>query len=90
VKGEVKNQKDEPAKYGPDSKVVKTLMGEPPPEKQIGRAKKGVVEKRVGEMKEDMERAGALIQNYAPPITGEPDRSIESKADLSNQYKLSP
>jgi hypothetical protein len=60
LKGEVKNQKDESYKYGPNGKVVKALIGEPPPEKQMGRAKKRVVEKKVGEMKEYMERARAL------------------------------
>src|SRR5580700_8926509 len=67
VKGEVKNQKDESCKYGPDGKVVKTLTSAPPPEKQMGRAKKRIVEKKVGEMKEYMERAGELIQHYVPP-----------------------
>jgi hypothetical protein len=46
VKGEVKNQKDESWKYGPDGTVVKTLIGVPPPEKQMGQAKKRVVEKK--------------------------------------------
>jgi len=66
VKGEVKNQKDESYKCGPDGQVVKTLIGEPPPEKQTCRSKKRVVEKKAGEMKEYTERAGALIQNHVP------------------------
>src|SRR5579864_5227889 len=64
VKGEVKNQKDESSRYGPDGKVVKTLIGAPPPEKQMGPAKRRIVEKKVGEMKDYMERAGQLIQHY--------------------------
>jgi hypothetical protein len=84
VKGEVKNQKDEPCKYGPDGKVVKTLSGEPPPEKQMGRSKKRVVEKKVGEMKEYTERAGALIQNHVPPSPENLTAALKAgKADLS-------
>jgi hypothetical protein len=84
VKGEVKNQKDESCKYGPDGKVVKTLTSAPPPEKQMGRAKKRIVEKKVGEMKEYMERAGALIQHYVPPSPENLTAAFKAgKADLS-------
>jgi len=84
VKGEVKNQKDESCKYGPDGKVVKTLTSAPPPEKQMGRAKKRIVEKKVGEMKEYMERAGELIQHYVPPSPEDLTAVLKAgKADLS-------
>jgi hypothetical protein len=84
VKGEVKNQKDESCKYGPDGKVVKTLTSAPPPEKQMGRAKKRIVEKKVGEMKEYMERAGELIQHYVPPSPENLTAALKAgKADLS-------
>lgn len=84
VKGEVKNEKDESCKYGPDGKVVKTLIGVPPPEKQMGRVKKRVVEKKIGEMKEYMERAGALIQHYVPPSPENLTAALKAgKADLS-------
>jgi len=84
VKGEVKNEKDESCKYGPDGKVVKTLISEPAPEKQMGRVKKRVVEKKVGEMKEYMERAGGLIQHYVPPSPENLTAAFKAgKADLS-------
>lgn len=84
VKGEVKNQKDEFCKYGPDGKVVKTLIGAPPPEKQMGRLKKKVVEKKVGEMKDYMEQAGQLIQHYVPPSPEDLAAALKAgKADLS-------
>jgi hypothetical protein len=84
VKGEVKNQKDESCKYGPDGKVMKTLTSAPPPEKQMGRAKKRIVEKKVGEMKEYMERAGELIQHYVPPSPENLTAALKAgKADLS-------
>jgi hypothetical protein len=84
VKGEVKNEKNESCKYGPDGKVVKTPIGEPPPEKQMGRAKKRVVEKKVGEMKEYMERAAELIQHYVPPSPENLTAALKAgKADLT-------
>jgi hypothetical protein len=84
VKGDLKNQKDEFCKYGPDGKVMKTPIGEPPPEKQMGRAKKRIVEKKVGEMKEYMERAAALIQHYVPPSPENLTAALKAgKADLS-------
>jgi hypothetical protein len=84
VKGEVKNEKDESCKYGPDGKVVKTLISEPPPEKQMRRVKKRVVEKKVGEMKDYMERAAALIQQYVPPSPENMAAALKAgKADLS-------
>ena len=84
VKGEVKNQKDESCKYGPNGKVVKTLTSAPPPEKQMGRAKKRIVEKKVGEMKEYMESAGELIQHYVPPSPENLVAAVKAgKADLS-------
>jgi hypothetical protein len=84
VKGDLKNQKDEFCKYGPDGKIVKTAIGVPPPEKQMGRVKKRVVEKKVGEMKEYMERAAALIQRYVPPSPENLTAALKAgKADLS-------
>jgi len=84
VKGEVKNQKDELCKYGPDGKVVKTLASAPPPEKQMGRAKKRIVEKKVGEMKEYMESAGELIKHYVPPSPENLVAAVKAgKVDLS-------
>jgi hypothetical protein len=84
VKGEVKNEKDESCKYGPDDKVVKTLTSAPPPKKQMGRAKKRIVEKKVGEMKDYMERAAELIQHYVPPSPENLTAALKAgKADLS-------
>jgi hypothetical protein len=81
VKGEVKNTKLQSCRYGPDGKVQKTLLSEPAPAKEEskargpkGRAKAGmkekVVEKKTGEMKEDMEAAVALVHQYVPPDPG--------------------
>jgi len=84
LKGEVKNQKDELCRYGSDGKVVKTPTGTPPPQKEMHGVKKRVVEKKVGEMQDYMERAGALIQHYVPPTPEKMQEVFQAgKAQLS-------
>ncbi len=68
VKGEVKNTKIEACQYGPDGKVQKTELSEPPPPPQKGRGLKGmIVAKKTAEMKEEMENSAALVHGYVPP-----------------------
>ena len=68
LKGEVKNTKIESCRYGSDGKVLKTPMSEPPTPQKKQRGMKGrVIEKKTGEMKEDMQAAVALVQQYVPP-----------------------
>ena len=76
LKGEVKKTQQKECRYGPDGKVQKTpIGGENPPQQQQaagggrrgGRLKKEIVEKKVGEMKDYMERVTALVHEYAPP-----------------------
>jgi hypothetical protein len=72
LKGEVKNTKIESCRYGSDGKVLKTPMSEPPPPAQKKRGMKGrVIEKKTGDMKEDMQAAVALVHQYVPP---QPDK----------------
>lgn len=66
-KGESKNTKVESCQYGPDGKVVKTPIVEPPPPEQQRGLRGRVVAKKTGEMKEDLESAAALVQRYVPP-----------------------
>jgi hypothetical protein len=68
VKGEVKNTKIESCQYGPDGKVKKTELSEPPepPKKQRG-LKGKIVAKKTGEMKKELEDSAALVQSYVPP-----------------------
>ena len=67
LKGEVKNTKVDMCRYGPDGKVQKTPVVEPPPpDKQRGMKGK-VVAKKTAEMKEELESAVALVQQYLPP-----------------------
>jgi hypothetical protein len=73
VKGEVKNTKIESCQYGPDGKVQKTELSEPPQQEQEqprgrkGRRKARLIAKKTGEMKEEMESAAALVHSYVPP-----------------------
>lgn len=68
LKGEVKNTKIESCQYGPDGKVHKTELSEPPPPPEKKRGLKGrVIEKKKGEMKEELQASAALVQSYVPP-----------------------
>ena len=67
LKGDLKNTKVDMCKYGPDGRVQKTPVVEPePPKKQRG-LKGKIVAKKTGEMKEELEAAVALVQQYVPP-----------------------
>jgi hypothetical protein len=77
LKGEVKKQEQKQCAYGADGKVQKTPMpGAAPPQQQPsqgsggrrgGRVKGAVVDKKVGEMKDYMEKVAALVKEYVPP-----------------------
>jgi hypothetical protein len=67
LKGEVKSTKVDMVRYGPDGKLVKTpVVQPPPPEKQRG-LKGRIVEKKTDEMKDELEAAVALVHQYLPP-----------------------
>jgi len=67
LKGEVKNTKIESCQYGPDGKVQKTLLTEPPAPSGKRGLRGKIVENKTGEMKDYMERAIKLIGRYVPP-----------------------
>ena len=76
LKGEVKKQEQKQCLYGADGKVQKTPMpGAAPQEKaqsqggggRGGRLKKKVVENKVEELKDYMEKVAALVKEYVPP-----------------------
>lgn len=67
LKGEVKKSSDNLCRYGADGKVAKTPVGTPPPPKQMRGLKKKIVENKVEDLKDYMERAAALIHRYMPP-----------------------
>ncbi len=67
LKGEVKATKVDVCRYGPDGKVQKTPVVQPPPPEK-GRGLKGrIVANKTEEMKEELEAAVALVQQYLPP-----------------------
>ena len=67
LKGEVKNTKVDMCRYGPDGKVQKTPVVEPPPPEKKRGLKGKIVAKKTGEMKEELEAAVALVHQYLPP-----------------------
>ena len=77
LKGEVKKQEQKQCFYGADGKVQKTPIGAAPaaPAKPSaggggrrgGRVKEKVVENKVDDMKDYMERVVALVHQYVPP-----------------------
>jgi hypothetical protein len=71
LKGEVKNTKLNSCRYGPDGKIQKTPIGDapPPPANKPGLRGK-VIEKKKEEMKEELQAATALVNQYVPPDPG--------------------
>jgi hypothetical protein len=68
LKGDVKNTKIESCQYGPDGKLVKTELSEPPAPQPKKRGLKGkVIAKKTGEMKKELEDSAALVHGYIPP-----------------------
>jgi hypothetical protein len=69
-KGEVKSTKVDSCRYGPDGKVQKTPVVEPPPPEKKGGLKGKMIAKKTGEMKEELQSAAALVHQYVPPDPG--------------------
>lgn len=74
LKGEVKKTEQKQCSYGADGKVQKTPIGAPaqPAEqgggrRRGGRMKQAIVENKVEDMKEYMEKVAALVHAYVPP-----------------------
>jgi hypothetical protein len=79
MKGEVKKQEQKQCYYGADGKVQKTpLAGAAPPAAKKdaparggrrggGRVKEAVIENKVDDLKDYMERVAALVHEYVPP-----------------------
>jgi len=95
LKGEVKKQEQKQCAYGADGKVQKTpIPGATPtaqPEQKEskgrrgGRVKQAVVEKKVDELKDYMERAAALVHAYVPP-----DPQKIQAAQAANHLSIQP
>jgi len=71
LKGEIKATTVDSCRYGPDGKVQKTpVVQPPPPEKKRGLRGK-IAANKTEDMKDELEATVALIQEYVPPA---PDR----------------
>jgi hypothetical protein len=70
LKGEVKNTTVNSCRYGPDGKVQKTAVVEPPPAEKKRGLRGKVIAKKTGEMKAELEAATALVHQYVPPDPG--------------------
>jgi hypothetical protein len=70
LKGEIKATKVEACQYGPDGKVQKTPVVEPPPPEQKRGLRGRIVEKKTDEMKAELQSASALVHQYVPPDPG--------------------
>jgi hypothetical protein len=70
LKGEVKNTTVNSCRYGPDGKVQKTAVVEPPPPEKKRGVRGKVIAKKTGEMKAELEAAAALVHQYVPPDPG--------------------
>jgi hypothetical protein len=67
VKGEVKNTKVDMCRYGPDGKVQKSPVVEPPPPEKKRGLKGKMAAKKGAEIKDALEASVALVQQYLPP-----------------------
>ena len=70
LKGEVKATKVDSCRYGPDGKVQKTPVVEPPPPEKKRGLRGKIVAKKTDEMKSELESAVALVRQYVPPDPG--------------------
>lgn len=67
LKGEVKSTKVDMCRYGPDGKVQKTPVVTPPPQEKKRGLKGKMIASKTEEMKEELQSAVQLIQQYVPP-----------------------
>ena len=70
LKGEVKATKVDSCRYGPDGKVQKTPVVQPPPAEKKRGLRGKIAANKTEEMKEELQATIALIQQYVPPDPG--------------------
>jgi hypothetical protein len=91
LKGEEKNRTQKRCYYGADGKLQKVPIGTPAPAQQPpagggrrGRLKAKAVEHKKDEMKDYMERAAALVQQYVPPQPADIQRAKDAGKVTAN------
>jgi hypothetical protein len=91
LKGEEKGRTQKRCYYGADGKLQKVPSGSPAPAQQPpasggrrGRVKAKVVENKKDDMKDYMERAAALVQQYVPPQPADIQRAKDAGKVTAN------
>jgi len=91
LKGEEKSRTQKRCYYGADGTLQKVPMGSPAPAQQPsasggrrGGVKAKVVENKKEDMKEYMERAAALVQQYVPPKPADIQRAKDAGKVTAN------
>src|SRR4051812_30083039 len=91
LKGEEKARTQKRCSYGADGKLQKVPVGSPAPAPQAsdgggrrGRVKAKVVENKKDDMKDYMERAAALVQQYVPPQPADIQRAKDAGKVTAN------
>ena len=98
MKGEVKKKEQKQCSYGPDGQVQKTpLPGAAPAPKQQeqpsrrgggreeeGAVKETIVENKVEDLKEYMEKVAALVHEYVPP-NPQKIQAVQTAGNMSTQ-----
>jgi len=91
LKGEEKGRTQKRCYYGADGKLQKVAIGGPAPAQQPppsggrrGRVKAKIVENKKDDMKDYMERAAALVQQYVPPQPADIQRAKDAGKVTAN------
>jgi hypothetical protein len=91
LNGEEKGRTQKRCYYGADGKLQKVPIGTPAPAQQPpagggrrGRVKAKVVENKKDDMKDYMERAAALVQQYVPPQPADIQRAKDAGKVTAN------
>jgi hypothetical protein len=71
LKGEIKATKVDSCRYGPDGRVQKTTVVQPPPPEKKRGLRGKIAANKTEEMKEELQATVALIQQYIPPDPGQ-------------------
>jgi hypothetical protein len=86
LKGELKSRQQNECRYGPDGTVVKTPLRERPEPKKRRGLRGRIVENKVGELKDYLDRAGSLIRRYVPPDPARMTQAFQAgKASLNRE-----
>lgn len=88
IKGKTRKDEQAQCRYGADGKVQKTPIGPPPaePKPTPGGLKGKIIEKKVGEMKDYMDRLKSLISHYAPPDP----QNVQAARQAARQTRAPP